>query len=108
MQKTLAPDGAYVLDTIRRYLITKGIPLDHLGPLAFGVAMDARIQVQQRTATPCLYGLDLLPIQTVDTVPRGEDGRDLQGAELFPVDAPTLLDAAEAYLAGMDAEDGAG
>ena len=32
----------------------------------------------------------------------------LQVAELFPVDAPTLLDAAEAYLAGMDAEDGAG
>ena len=89
--------------------------------------MDARIQVRQRTARPeqfgaltdarhvmqqttqaCLYGLGLLPIQAVDTVPRGEDGRDLQGAELFPVDAPTLLDAAEAYLAGMDAEDGAG
>jgi hypothetical protein len=52
MQKTLAPDVAYVLDTIRRYLITKGIPLDHLGPVAFGLATDARIQVRQRTATP--------------------------------------------------------
>ena len=128
MNQALASDVAYVLGVLQPMLIARGIPADGRGPLAFGLAMDARIQVRQRTATieqrdaladarhvlqqttrAILYGLGLLSAEQVDIVPRDEDGRDRQLAELFPIPTAALLDAAEAYLADMVAADaGAG
>lgn len=124
--RPLAADVAFVLTHLRPMLIAKGLPLDDLGPLAFGLAMDARIQVRLATATPeqhealeemrvvqqrttraCLYALGKLPAERVEVVPRDVQGRDMELAELFPLPTEALLAAAAAYLAEMDAEDGA-
>jgi hypothetical protein len=118
----LAPDVAFVLAAIRRYPIVRGFSEDRLGPLAFGLALDARIEarlaatddpeairaledqraVHQQVTRSSAWALGLLSTAAVHPIPRDADGRDCQLAELFPIDRPRLLAVAREYLAGID------
>ena len=123
----LASDMAFVLEHLQPMLIARSVPLERMGNISFGLAMDARIQVRMETATPeqraaledarhvlqqttraILANLNLLPITRVETVPRDETGRDRELAELFPVPTQALLDVARDYLGEMDQEDAEG
>jgi hypothetical protein len=123
----LASDVAFVLAHLQPMLIARGLPLDRLGTLAFGIAMDARIRVRLETASPeqraaledarhamqqttraILSNLNRLPIHRVETVPRDESGQDRELAELFPVPTEALLAVSRTYLTEMDQEDDAG
>jgi hypothetical protein len=124
----LAPDVAFVLAVIRRYPIVRGFSEDRLGPLAFGLALDARIEarlaatddpearraledqrvVQQQVTRSCAWALGLLSTAAVQPVPRDAEGRDCGLAELLPVDRRRLLAMAGAYLDSIDRELDAG
>ena len=45
----LAPDVEYVLGLLRQQPALRGIPVDRLGPVAFGLALDSRIIVRLST-----------------------------------------------------------
>jgi hypothetical protein len=120
----LAPDVAFVLAALRRYPIVRRFSDDRLGPLAFGFALDARIEarlaatddpgavraledqriVQQQVTRACAWRLGLLSTAAVHPVPRDAAGRDCELSELLPVDRGQLLAVARAYLDGLDRE----
>jgi hypothetical protein len=115
---------AFALDQLRGFTMTKAFSDDRLGPLAFGLALDCRIEsrlaatddpeairaledqraVGQQVTRSCAWALGLLSTAAVHPVPLDAHGRDCQLAELLPVDRRRLLRLARAYLDGIDRE----
>jgi hypothetical protein len=121
--RPLSADVAAVLRQLRGMPVAHGIDDARLGPVAFGLALDARLahrlhdvepdaraeqeqlrHAMQRTTRAVLWGLGLLPLARVEIVPRDAAGVDVEVAELFPVPRALLAEGARQFWAESESE----